>query len=65
MDAEHPDGHWITLRYARQALNLTDAEISALPRINVEAPNGVSWGAANVPCAIYHDPKIRTRGARA
>ena len=26
-------GHWITLRYARQALNLTDKEISALPTL--------------------------------
>ena len=46
-------GHWITLRYARQ-LNLTDKEISALPTLLAEAPNGIYWSLVQATADQYH-----------
>ena len=51
-------GHWITLRYARQ-LNLTDKEISALPTLLAEAPNGILWALVQATADQYHEREAR------
>ena len=45
-----------TLRYARQALNLTDKEIGALPTLLAEAPNGILWSLMQPTADQYHNP---------
>ena len=47
-------GHWVTIRYARQALNLTDKQINALPSILAQAPNGILWSIIQVKATQYH-----------
>ena len=57
-------GHWITLRYARQALNLTDKEISALPTLLAEAPNGILWSLVQPTADQYHKEALKAEFCR-
>ena len=45
--------HWVTERLARY-LDLSSTEISALPHLLVEAPNGIKWQAYKVSGELYH-----------
>ena len=47
-------GHWVTARYARQALNLTDQQIDSVPSLLAEAPNGIHWHIIRVNPTQYH-----------
>ena len=47
-------GHWVTMRFAQQALDLTATQIKALPSLLAEAPNGIFWGLVQPTANQYH-----------